>query len=387
MLEQAQEMKKQELINMNPWKMYQGNDSCWYVYLPSEENPEKRGKRVKRKEKKDLEDFLAKYWKEKSCNPTVEEIFTEWNDRRCELGNIAKSTHERNQQTFRRHYTDFGKRKIKSLEPTDFQDFLESEIGQKQLTSKAFSNLKSITLGFLKYAKRKQYISFNVTETLNDLDVRDSTFKKTIKEDYEEVFDELELPKFTEYLSDNADMINLGIMLMLVTGMRVGEIAALKWEDYDGKGLKIRRTETRYQAEKGKNAYEIKDFPKTAAGARYVIIPENCLWIMKKLKAMNPFTEFIFMKQDKRLHTASFRNRQYSICKKIGCYPKSPHKLRKTYASLLSDYNVDPKMTIEQMGHTNISCTEGHYFRNRKSISTKTAILNSIPELQIAQKK
>lgn len=262
MLEQAQEMKKQELINMNPWKMYQGNDSSWYVYLPSEENPEKRGKRVKRKEKKELEDFLAKYWKEKSCNPTVEEIFTEWNDRRCELGNIAKSTHERNQQTFRRHYTDFGKRKIKSLEPTDFQDFLESEIGQKQLTSKAFSNLKSITLGFLKYAKRKQYISFNVTETLNDLDVRDSTFKKTIKEDYEEVFDELELPKFTEYLSDNADMINLGIMLMLVTGMRVGEIAALKWEDYDGKGLKIRRTETRYQAEKGKMPMKLKTFRK-----------------------------------------------------------------------------------------------------------------------------
>lgn len=88
----------------------------------------------------------------------------------------------------------------------------------------------------------------------------------------------------------------------------------------------------------------------------------------------------------KRLTTVSFRNRQYRICKKIGCYPKSPHKLRKTYASLLSDYNVDPKMTIEQMGHTNISCTQGHYFRNRKSLSTKTAILSSIPELQIAQK-
>ena len=207
------------------------------------------------------------------------------------------------------------------------------------------------------------------------------------QKDYEEVFDELELPKFTKYLAENADIANLGIMLMLVTGIRVGELAALKWDDYDGNGLKIRRTETRYQVKKGLNAYEIKDFPKTAAGARYVIIPEDCLWIMKKLKAMNPFTEFIFMKKGKRLTTVSFRNRQYRICKKIGCYPKSPHKLRKTYASLLSDYNVDPKMTIEQMGHTNISCTQGHYFRNRKSLSTKTAILSSIPELQIAQKK
>ena len=386
-LEKAQEMKKQELINMNPWEMYQGKDSCWYVYLPSENDSQKRGKRVKRKDKKDLENFLADYWKEKSFNPTVEEVFNEWNDRRCDLGNIAQSTHERNQQTFNRHYTDFGKRKIKSLEPRDIQDFLESEIGQKELTSKAFSNLKSITVGFLKYAKREQYISFNVKETVDDLDVRDSTFKKTVKEDYEEVFDELELPKFTKYLAENADIVNLGIMLMLVTGIRVGELAALKWDDYDGNGLKIRRTETRYQVEKGQNAYEIKDFPKTAAGARYVIIPEDCLWIMKKLKAMNPFTEFIFMKKGKRLNTVSFRNRQYRICKKIGCYPKSPHKLRKTYASLLSDYNVDPKMTIEQMGHTNISCTQGHYFRNRKSLSTKTAILSSIPELQIAQKK
>ena len=386
-LEKAQEMKKQELINMNPWKMYQGKDSVWYVYLPSEDNPKQRGKRVKRKDKKDLEDFLAKYWKEKSFNPTVEEIFNEWNDRRADLGNIAKSTQQRNQQVFKRHYTDFGKIKIKSLEPRDVQDFLESEIGQKQLTSKAFSNLKSITVGFLKYAKREQYISFNIQETLDDLDVRDSTFKKTIKEDYEEVFDEVELPKFTQYLVDNIDLVNLGIMLMLVTGIRVGELATLKWEDYDGKGLRIRRTETRYKVKQGQNTYEVKEFPKTAAGARYVIIPEECLWIMEKLKSMNPFTEFIFTKQGKRLKTVSFRNRQYKICKKTNCYPKSPHKLRKTYASLLSDYNVDPKMTIEQMGHTNISCTQGHYFRNRKSLSTKTAILSSIPELQIAQKK
>ena len=64
-LEKAQEMKKQELINMNPWKMYQGKDSVWYVYLPSEDNPKQRGKRVKRKDKMDLEDFLADYWKEK----------------------------------------------------------------------------------------------------------------------------------------------------------------------------------------------------------------------------------------------------------------------------------------------------------------------------------
>lgn len=56
--------------------------------------------------------------------------------------------------------------------------------------------------------------------------------------------------------------MNLGIMLMLVTGIRVGELAALKWDDYDGNGLKIRRTETRYQVKKDSTLTQSKTFRK-----------------------------------------------------------------------------------------------------------------------------
>lgn len=58
-LKKAQEMKKQELINMNPWKMYQGKDSAGTCISRLKRPPQKRGKRVKRKDKKDLENFLA----------------------------------------------------------------------------------------------------------------------------------------------------------------------------------------------------------------------------------------------------------------------------------------------------------------------------------------
>ncbi len=45
-------------------------------------------------------------------------------------------------------------------------------------------------------------------------------------------------------------------------------------------------------------------------------------------------------------------------------------------------HNVDNRLIMEQMGHTNIACTENHYHRNRQSIGTKSQIISSIAEFQ-----
>lgn len=45
-------------------------------------------------------------------------------------------------------------------------------------------------------------------------------------------------------------------------------------------------------------------------------------------------------------------------------------------------HNVDNRLIMEQMGHTDIACTENHYHRNRQSIDAKSQIISSIPEFQ-----
>ncbi|MCD8370474.1 MAG: tyrosine-type recombinase/integrase [Clostridiales bacterium] len=70
------------------------------------------------------------------------------------------------------------------------------------------------------------------------------------------------------------------------------------------------------------------------------------------------------------------------LCNKPGIYRKSPHKIRKTYGSILLDSHVDNRMITDQMGHTDIGCTENYYHRNRKSIEQKTHILSDIPEFK-----
>ena len=73
------------------------------------------------------------------------------------------------------------------------------------------------------------------------------------------------------------------------------------------------------------------------------------------------------MKDGERILTQAMRMRFKRICKKLGIFHKSPHKIRKTYGSILLDNQIDNKLIMEQMGHTDILCTEEHYHRNRKN--------------------
>lgn len=52
--------------------------------------------------------------------------------------------------------------------------------------------------------------------------------------------------------------------------------------------IHVSRTEVRYKGDDGKAVFEIRDFPKTEAGIRDVIIPESAVWIVERIKELNP---------------------------------------------------------------------------------------------------
>lgn len=368
---------RSEYLSKHEYKIWQGKDGKWYTYLPDEE----KGRVLKKRStQKEVENVVIGYYKTIENEPTIRELFTEWNDRRASIGKISQATHMRNQQIFNRHYSALGSVKITSVTEYDISEFLEEQIFKYNLTAKAFSNLKSITKGFLKYAKKKKIITLSVDNIFADIDVSEVDFKVNIKEDYEMVFDESEMPKMLEYLEKNCDMRNLGIMLMFVTGVRVGELVTLKQSDLLDSAITIRRTETRFIGEDEKYHYEVKEFPKSKAGVRTVAIPTGYLWILKKMKLMNPFGEYVFEEKGRRLNTQNIRNRLKRVCKKVNVYPKSPHKIRATYGTILLDNNVDKKMVMGQMGHADILVTEQHYHRNRRNIDNKVKILDNIKD-------
>lgn len=372
--------KREELLKKHTYDIWEGKDGYWRTYLPDKE---KGRKLLKRKNCKDIEDMVVSYFKKESENPTVRETFEEWNDRRLRLGKIGNATHQRNRNFFNRHFKKMGERRIKSISEDEWGDFLEEQIPEYDLTAKAFSGLKGVTKGFLKRAKKCKLIDFNVEEMFSELDTSDTDFKKVIKEDYQEVFDEQETDTMIKYLESHLDLSNIAILLMFVTGMRIGEVVCLKHSDFDGNTIKIRRTETRYRGENEKKYHvEVKDFPKTKAGARTVIIPKDYEWLCDRIRITNPFGEFVFARDEERVTAQSVRMRLRRLCDKLKIYHKSPHKIRKTYGTILLDNNIDERLILGQMGHASIGTTENHYHRNRRTIEKKSDILSSIPDLK-----
>ena len=372
--------ERKKYLEMHIYKKWEDKNGYWNTYLPDE-----NGERIRKKKKneKEIDDLIVSHYRKQIENPTVTEVFDEWNDRRLELKKISPATHIRNKQCYKRHYNDFGDKRIKAIDPEDVIDFLEEQIPLHNLSAKAFSNLKGITKGFFKRAKKRKLINWSIEEAYYDLDVSDVDFKKTIKEDYQEVFDETEMQKVVKYLIDNQDSKNIGILLMFVTGMRVGELSALKHEVFGEDYVRIRRTETRY-LDDGKWIYDVKEYPKTEAGVREIVVPKDYLWIIKKIKTLNPFGEYVFVNEKGvRLTTNCFRRRLEKICRKLDVYKKSPHKIRKTYGTILLDNNVDKRLAENQMGHSNIIMTETRYHRNRRSIENKQKILSDIPDFAI----
>ena len=377
------EMKKrQELLNNHPYKIWRGSNGKWYTYLPDET----KGRVLKKKStKEDIEDVVIKYQESIMSNPTVEELFDEWNNHRRNIGRIAKSSHTRLRQVFDRHFKDFGKRRIANIKESEWIDFLETQVFEHNLSSKAFASLKSITKGMLKWAKRQGVITYNPELMLTELDLSDNVFTKKIKEDYEEVYDEDEMQKMLSYLTGNRDIRNDGITLLFVSGMRVGELVGIKPQDIDlnSNTVKIRRTETRFK-DGDETVYAIKEYPKTTAGIREIVIPSSYSWLLKELYVKSMGQEFVFEENGKRITTLLIRKRIYSICKKTGVYKKSPHKIRATYDTILLDNGVDKRTVKDQMGHSDIAVSEKNYHRNRKSIKNKAVIIDGIADFRTA---
>ena len=375
-------MKERELIlSKHIYEIYQGKDGAWYTYI--KDSTKKTGRKlIRRVDRTKLEDILIDIYKakEKDGMVTVREAFDEWNKRKLELGKIKNATFTRHEQVFERYYGILMDRNITEVTPQEFSNFLEEQISKFSLTRKSFANLKALTAGFLKRAKKRGLIFWSVDLMLSELDVSEKEFTKKVKEDYEEIFFDDEISKVMDYCREHTDdRACLGIALMFATGMRVGEIVALEKSDIEGCIVTVSKTETKYKTDAGP-VYEVADYPKTPAGIRKVVVPDKYLWILEELTDGVVDGYLITGKHGKRLITQSIRNRLNSICRKLGLLTRSPHKIRKTYGSILLDSGVDSKLIEKQMGHTDIKCTETYYHRDRRDVDQKREILNKIPQ-------
>ena len=371
--------KRHELLEKHPFKIWYGTDNKWHTYLPDEEKGRVPRKRNTREE---IEKVIIEYWKEKEENPTIKELFKEWNDSQVEKGFIKINTALRNESLFKRHFTEFGERRIKNVSVDMWVEFLEAQIPKFNLSAKSFSGLKTISKGVVKLAKRKKFIHYNTQDIDGELIISKNGFYKKRRKDSEEVYNVDETALILEYCMTNPDIWASCIELIFVTGLRVGEAVALRHEDIDPNHMSItvHATESRRRDEKGITRTFVQNIPKTEAGFRIIAVPKQFQNLLTRLWERSKNTEYVFDNNGKRIHSNAIRKKLARICKHVDVPYKSPHKIRKTYCSILFDNQLSSSFIINQMGHTSITTSEIFYHKNRDPIDEKVELVSQIGE-------
>lgn len=366
--------KREELLKKHPYEIWIGKDNRYYTYFPEKDNKRMLKSRNTRQK---IEDCIVDFWKQEMENPTIYELYIEWVDGKLKREEITITTKNRYDRQYNESMIEFGKNRIKAIEEYDIEKFLLEAIHAHKMTAKGFSNLRTLILGIFKLAKKKKLIQYSIKNVIDDMSISKKVFRKVKHEDDELIFMDEEVEKVLNYFKQHKlDLKDLGILLLFYTGMRPGELSALTWDDVNGNIIKIHSTEIRYENENKEYIYEVRDFPKTEAGIRDVIVPQSQLWILKEIKTLNPSGKYVFEQHGQRIRTCLFDDRIRRICSKLKIKEKSLNKIRKTYATTLIDKRVDDSLIIAQMGHTDITTTKNYYYKNRKNMQQKSLIID-----------
>lgn len=363
-------MKEKEKI-LNEAKIWQGKDERWYAKIELNGETKLRS----RKTKEEIEKFVVQCETDKKDDPTVRDIFYQCYEKKLRYKDISKSTFDRYEADYIRYIkeTDLEEMKFRNLTEDYLEDFIRCTIADKELTSKGYANLRTILRGMLLYAKGR-YTDISAKSFFGDLQFSKNTFRRNVLYKEEQVYTEEEINTVVSYLKCHKSLHTLGILLAFETGMRVGEITALKTEDIvyekDILFIHVQRTETKFKVNK---SYKIlvKDYPKTSAGDRYVFCTKNAEEIVKEILSYPRESEYLFEINGRRFHERMFDNAIRKICNRLDIQEKSMHKIRKTYGTTLIDAGVDESIITEQMGHSDIHCTKQYYYYSNKSREKK----------------
>lgn len=164
-------------------------------------------------------------------------------------------------------------------------------------------------------------------------------------------------------LCKKLDSTGIGIMISLYTGLRIGEICALSWDDIDfsENTLHVRHTVSRIKSSKDLFKTElILDTPKTLSSNRVIPISSVLLPLLLEYKNYSNST-YITSEKNGFISPRTYEARFHKLLKDNNIEPFNFHILRHTFATRCIEAGVDVKSLSEILGHSNVSITLNTY--------------------------
>lgn len=244
---------------------------------------------------------------------------------------------------------------VSSIEEEEVQQFVFQKLEQG-LSQKSIKDVLIVLKMVMKFGAKYKWIQYT------PFDIQ----YPTVRENQSiEVLTRAHQKKVMNYIQEHFTFRNLGVYICLCSGMRIGEICALTWEDIDTDNgiINIRKTIQRiYIIEDGKRRTELLlDTPKTKNSIREVPMSRDLLRMLKPFKKIvNPLF-FVLTNDAKPTEPRTYRSYYKNLMKQLEIPEIKFHGLRHSFATRCIESKCDYKTVSVLLGHSNISTTLNLY--------------------------
>lgn len=171
--------------------------------------------------------------------------------------------------------------------------------------------------------------------------------------------------KILNHIQSHFTFMGLGIYISLSTGLRIGEICALKWSDInvtDGI-LTVNRTIERIYIIEGEKKHTelVINTPKTKNSCREIPMNKELLGMLRPLKKVVDDDYYILTNDERPIEPRTYRNYYKRLMEKLDIPKLKYHGLRHSFATRCIEVGCDYKTVSVLLGHSNISTTLNLY--------------------------
>lgn len=373
-IEQVTQMKEQELyLTYHKYKVWYGKDGYWKTKICSNG----KLKLIKKKRMEDLKAYLNSLYADQ-VDHSFKAIFFDW-VKRQELCGRSSNTIIKYISDYNRFFANYAIENIniRDISDTILSEHISSVLKDHPIRWRALLNIWGYLNGMFEKCIRDRVIFSNpcnfVDLELFKKNCQETTFRtvqdRTLTNEEQSILKE----KLINPGTNNSNQIAaFAIELALYTGMRVGELVALSWDDIvPSEGIILIRHSEKY--DRSTKTYSISTTKNNKI--RYFPLTTNIVDLLERVESYERhhewFGDYIFMDSKGRIHanvvSSSIRNRTMN-----GSFstPKSIHSIRRTFNSNLRKNGVSNVVAASLLGHTP-EVNDGNYTYDVETLNNK----------------
>lgn len=359
-LSESEVLMSKILDNIHMHKISQASDGRWVTYVP--DDTKSNGLRqVRRKTKSEMYAYLIAFYDvlpEKPKAKTIGEIFHEWVEYKREF---TKSNYKPlSPSTIRRYELDYKKyldNTLLSGLPIDTDDMtIEQQlikiVSSSEMTPQAFGNVYGYLNQMFKYAVRKKYILTDPMTFIDKKRIMSFCCALPPKEDSDRIISLDDLHRFLSSIHEHLEkypdyMPDYAILMGSLTGMRIGEIVALKWECIDDDFIHVDFSEHRHDYE---DHSEIVVGEPKSHKHRLIPITRDISELLDTIRSYSIDDTWVFADKDGRITANAVSDACRRRSNEAGIERTSIHEIRRTVSSYLN--TMLPREAVANMlGH------------------------------------